>query len=144
MPNTQSAISGHGTIIEHSPADAGFVEIGELGDLTLPGVMRNEFDSTVQNRDIDSWVMGVLRRDAVTFPVFFNADLEPTHLALRQSIIDNSYDGFRITFPDGDIWIGSGFVRQLAQTAPVDGIYTGNVTVRLSGPMYINGELVGA
>ena len=143
MPNTQSAISGHGTIIEHSPNDEGYEEIGELGDLTLPGIMRNEFDSTTHNRDIDSWVMGVLRRDAITFPVFFNASLEPTHLVLRQSIIDNSYDGFRITFPDGDIWIGSGFVRQLAQTAPVDGIYTGNVTVRLSGPMFVNGVEIG-
>lgn len=139
-----AAISAHGTIIEHSPGGAGFTEIGELGDFTLPGVMRNEFDATPHNRDIDSWVMGVLRRDPITFPVFFNSATNPEHVDLRQSIIDNSFDGFRVTFPDGDIWIGSGFVRQMQQTAPVDGLFTANVTVRLSGPMYLNGTLIGA
>jgi hypothetical protein len=139
-----AAISGHGTIIEHSPGGGGFVEIGELGDFTLPGVMRNEFDATAHNRDIDTWVMGVLRREAITVPVFFNAATNPEHVALRQSIIDNRYDGFRITFPDGDVWVGSGFVRQLQQTAPVDGLYTGNVTIRLSGAMYANDQLLGA
>jgi hypothetical protein len=86
----------------------------------------------------------VLRREAITVPVFFNAATNPEHVALRQSIIDNSYDGFRITFPDGDVWVGSGFVRQLQQTAPVDGLYTGNVTIRLSGAMYANDQLLGA
>lgn len=139
-----AAISAHGTLIEHSPGGGGFVEIGELGDFTLPGVMRNEFDATPHNRDIDSWVMGVLRRDPITFPVFFNAGTNPEHVDLRDSIIANSFDGFRVTFPDGDSWVGSGFVRQMQQTAPVDGLFTANVTVRLSGPMLINGVLVGA
>lgn len=138
----QFAISSHGVIIEHSPDDTGYGEIGELGDLTLPGLTRNEFDSTPHNRDIDSWVMGVLRRDPITFPVFFNKT-EGSHEDLRSSIIANTYDGFRITFPDGDFWIGSGFVRQVSQTAPVDGILTANVTIRLSGPMYLNGTLIG-
>lgn len=138
----QNAISAHGTILYHKVGVGAFVEVGELGDFTLPGLTRNEFDSTPHNRDIDSWVMGVLRREAVTFPVFWNKQ-EATHLAMRQSIIDNSNDGFRISFPDGDDWVGSGFVRQVSQTAPVDGILAANVTVRFSGPMYVNGVLVG-
>jgi hypothetical protein len=136
------AISAHGTIIDHKVGVGSWVEVGELGDFTLPGVTRNEFDATAHNRDIDTWVMGVLRRDPVTFPVFFSA-ADASHVAMRQSIIDNSFDGFRLTFPDGDVWIGSGYVRQLQQTAPVDGLMTGNVTVRLSGAMYLNGVLIG-
>jgi hypothetical protein len=133
----QNAISAHGTLLYHNG-----VEVGELGDFTLPGLMRNEFDATTHNIDIDIWVMGVLRREPVTFPVFFNS-VEATHLALRQSIIDNTEDEFKIVFPDGDEWLGSGFVRQVSQAAPVDGILSANVTIRLSGAMLINGVGVG-
>jgi hypothetical protein len=136
------AISGHGVIIEHSPSGGGFVEIGEVGDFTLPGVMRNEFDATTHNNDIDKWVLGVLRRDPITVPVFFNAGTNPEHVTLRDSIIDNTYDGFRMTFPDGDTWLGSGFVRTMQMTAPVDGLYTANVTIRLSGAMILNGVII--
>lgn len=138
----QYAISSHGVILEHKPGAGAFTEVGELGDLSLPGMTRNEFDATPHNRDIDSWVMGVLRRDPITFPVFFNKT-EATHAALRAAIIANSNDGFRVTFPDGDLWLGSGFVKQVAQTAPVDGILTANVTIRLSGPMILNGTVIG-
>jgi hypothetical protein len=106
---------------------------------------RNEFDITSHNRDIDSYVLGVLRREAVTFPIFFdNADA--THNAstgLWSAIIANSFDGYKITQPDGAVWMFSGRVQAMAQTAPVDGIQTANVTIRPSGAFHLNGVLIG-
>lgn len=142
-------ISAHGTVIARRPGSAGlgepFTPIGELGDITMPGLSRNEFDTTSHNQDIDSYVLGVLRRDSVTFPIFFN-NADPTHDAstgLWSAIIGNTFDGYKITQPDGAVWMFSGRVQAMNQTAPVDGIQTANVTIRPSGAFYLNGTLVG-
>lgn len=137
------AISSHGTVLSFQPTPGGaFIEVGELGDISPPGLMRNEFDATVHNRDIDNWIMGVLRREPITVPVFFNRNLT-SHAGLRQLLIDNEETGYRLDFPDGDVWIGSGFVKGIQGAAPVDGIQTGNVTIRLSGNFFLNGVEIG-
>lgn len=137
------AISSHGTVLSFQPTPGGaFIEVGELGDISPPGLMRNEFDATVHNRDIDNWIMGVLRREPITVPVFFNRNLA-SHAGLRQLLIDNEETGYRLDFPDGDVWIGSGFVKGIQGAAPVDGIQTGNVTIRLSGNFFLNGVEIG-
>jgi len=143
-------ISSHGTVIERRPGpsilDADWEPIGEIGDITMPGFTRNEFETTSHNQDIDSYVLGVLRREPVTFPVFFNRN-DPTHDAatgLQHAIITNSFDGYRITAPDGQVIVFSGGVQAMTQTAPVDGVQTANVTIRPSGAFLLNGVVVGA
>lgn len=142
-------IASHGTVIARRPGSSGlggsFTPIGELGDITMPGLMRNEFDITSHNRDIDSYVLGVLRREPVTFPMFFDGN-DATHDAstgLWSAILSNTYDGYRITQPDGTVWMFSGRVQAMAQTAPVDGIQTANVTIRPSGAFFLNGVMYG-
>ena len=139
MPDS---LSSHGTLlsVELTPGGA-FTEVGELGDLTPPGLMRNEFDASTQNVDIDSWITGILRREPVTAPVFFNRN-NASHAGLRALLIANTLTGFKVDKPDGDEWVGSGFVRQITDAAPVDGIQAATLTVRLSGPFYLNGVLV--
>ena len=142
------AISSHGTLISRAAASTptNYVIIGELGDLTMPGLTRNEFDATPQNRDIDSYVAGVLRREPLQFPVFFRWD-NPTHdevSGLHQALIDNETCGWKLTAPDGGEMIFSGFVKGIVPTNPVDGIQTAQVTVRPSGPFWLNGSLIGA
>lgn len=137
------AISSHGTLLSFQATPGGsFSEVGELGDITPPGLMRNEFDASTHNRDIDSWVTGILRREAISVPVFFNKNVT-SHAELRQLLIENTETGFRLDNPDGDVWIGSGFVRQLTGANPVDGIQTAQLTIRLSGDFYLNGTLIG-
>jgi hypothetical protein len=139
--------SSHGTIIRRETTPGGpMVPIAEVGDITLPGLSRNEHETTSHNKDIDAYVGGVLRRVAPTFPLFFNMN-EPSHdhlTGLYSAIIANAYEGYEITQPDGFRWLFSGFVQNIAPTAPVDGVQTANVTIRPSGPMYINDVLVGA
>lgn len=141
-------ISSHGTIIEIKPAGSAiWTEIAELGDIQMPGFMRNESDITSQNRDIDAWVLGVLRRDPVTFPMFFNKAIA-SQLLLRTAMLDgnpvtNMTNGFRVSSPDGDVIIFSGGVKEMKQTNPVDGVQTANVVLRATGPTMVSGVVYG-
>lgn len=141
-------ISSHGTIIEIKPAGSStWTTIAEVGDMQMPGYNRNEFDITSHSKNIDSWVLGVLRRDPVTFPLFFNKAIA-SQLLLRTAMHDsvnttNMTNGFRITSPDADILIFSGGVKEMKQTAPVDGVQTANVTIRATGNFLLNGVEYG-
>lgn len=137
-------ISAHGTIIEWQPSatPGTFTVVGEIGDIQMPGLMRNEHDITSHNRDIDTFILGVLRRDPITFPMFFNKAIT-SQLLLRTAIIANDMGAIRLTAPDADIWILSGGVQAMKQTNPVDGAQTANVTFRPSGAFLLNGTPYG-
>lgn len=142
-------ISSHGTLVAKNTNAAmlTFATIAELGDLTPPEMMRNEFDATVQQRNIDNYVLGVLRRGAMTFPLnFIPTDGTHDHLTgLYKSLITEPppIEGYKITFPDGLQWILSGQVQAITPTAPVDGKLTADVTLRFSGLMMIGGVVIG-
>jgi hypothetical protein len=138
---TVNSMSGHGTIFAYQSVltPTVFTDVAELGDITPPALSRNEFDSTTQNEDIDSYVLGVLRRGAMTMPINY-IPTEPTqdHITGLQSlIIDNTVTGFRVTFPDGTAWIMSGRVQNFVPHAPNDGLMSADVTIRFSGAMKI-------
>lgn len=142
-------ISAHGTDLDYEPTPGGaFSAVAEVGDLVLPGFMRNEHDTTPHNRNIDSNVLGVLRREGITFPLFFNK-ANASHAgasSLMQLGLNEppTLTGFRITTPDGFELIFSGRVKDFKWTAPVDGVLTANVTLRATGPMKVDGTIVGA
>jgi len=142
-------ISSHGTIVSFQPAatPGTFTEIAELGDIIEPGFMRNEFDITSHNRDIDTYALGVLRRDPLSFPLFFNKAIA-SQLLLRTAQLDsnpttNMANGFMMTTPDGDTFIFSGGVKEMKGTAPVDGVRTANVVLRATGVFILNGVSYG-
>lgn len=141
-----SGISAHGTVIARQAGGTGpFVEIANIGDFTPPSLGRNDIELTTHNNDIDQYVQGVLRRSPITFPMNFIPS-DPTHdhlTGLYQSVIDHEVDGWQITFPDSSEWIFSGGVSNIVPTAPVDGALTANVTIRPTGPMIIEGVLIG-
>ncbi len=142
-----NALSGHGTVIAVQLIPGGsFTDIAEQGDITPPALTRNEFDATTQLEDIDSYVLGVMRRSPVTVGMNF-IPTEPSHdedTGLYSLMIDNVMTGWRFTFPDATVWIASGQVQNIQPTAPVDGKLSANVTIRFSGLMSINGVIVGA
>lgn len=142
MPDS---ISSHGCIfsIETTPG-GGYVEVGEVGDITDPGSLRNEFDVTTHGLDIDNYILGVHRRDPLTITVFYNHGGTSNHSALQDALDANTFMGFSMTQPDGNDWVASGFVRQITKNLPVDGPLSANVTIRMSGEFYRNGVLVGS
>lgn len=142
-----NALTSHGTLVARAPAatPTSFTTIAELGDIMPPGLSRNEFDATTQQEDIDSYAFGVLRRTPITFPLnFIPTDATQDHITgLQKSIIASTIDGWRITFPDGTVWVASGKVTKFDPKAPVDGKLAADVTVRLSGKFTINGVVIG-
>jgi hypothetical protein len=144
-------LSGHGAKIERALAATPtvFAEIAEIKDITLPGLDHNEFDATSHNRNIDAYVMGVLRRDLFTIKMnFLPSDGSQDHLTgLIKAAITNPVptDGFKITFPDNtNVWVASGQVKAVKNIVlPVDGLSTADVEVRFSGLMLINGVVIG-
>lgn len=141
------AISAHGTLIAWQPTPGGaFVEIGEIaGDIVIPALSRNEIEVTTHNDDIDAFVLGVLRRSTMTFPINYIA-ADGTHdpeTGLQHAIIVNLKTGFRVTFPDNEVVIFSGGVSNFAKRAPVDGALQADVAIRPTGLMKINDEIVG-
>jgi hypothetical protein len=137
-----NALSGHGTLIARNGTT-----IAELGDITLPELSRNEFEALTQSENIDSYILGVLRRGPVTVKMnFIPTNATHDHLTgLANAIITNSMDGYTFTVPTTPpwIWIASGQVQKMTDVAPVDGKLESDVTIRLSGKFYINGVLIG-
>lgn len=144
-------LSGHGALIQRAPVatPTTFTTIAELGDITLPGLDHNEFDALQHNQNIDSYVLGVLRRDLLTIKLnFLPSDGTHDHLTgLIKATVTNPVpmDGFKIVFPDlVNTWVASGQVKAVKNiTLPVDGLSTADAEIRFSGRMVINGVLIG-
>ncbi len=134
------AISAHGTIVavQLTPGGA-FTDIAEQGDITPPELSRNEFDATTQEKDIDSYVLGVFRRGTFTQPLNFLPDNNTQdHLTgVTKLLAENTVTGWKITYPDTTQWIMSGQVKGLKPNAPVDGKLSLDMTLRFSGLMQI-------
>jgi hypothetical protein len=148
MTDTTVAISSHGTIlaVQLTPGGA-FTDVAQVGDLTLPELMRKEFDASVHGKNIDQYVHGILRRGAFSFPInFLPTNGTHDHLTgMYKLLIDNTITGFRHTYPDAGNtqWISSGQVQAIKPKAPVDGLLSADVTLRFSGFMMINGVVIG-
>lgn len=142
-------ISSHATIIARALAATPtvYVDIAELGDFKLPKIMRKDFDASVHNKNIDTYGIGILRREAVTFPMhFIPSDSSQDHLTgLYKALIDGTFDGYKFYQTASSlIWITSGNVTAIEPDAKVEGPFSANVTLRLSGVMSINGVTIGS
>ncbi len=125
------SISAHGTIISRNGT-----EIGELHDITPPPLTRNTIEMTTQNSSDDSYVVGIRRKGELAFNVGFLPSGDASHnsmTGLVKAWNDGSKDLYLITFPDGSTWQFSGFVTNVAPTAPVDGGLEAAISVRPSG-----------
>ena len=147
------ALSGHGTKIARAPASTPtvFTDIAEMGDITFPGLSRNEFDATTQNRNIDARILGVLRRGECKVSLnFLPNNATHDHLTgLLSAMITEPppIDGYRFTFPTAagaSVWIMSGQVKAVDNIqAPVDGKLAADVTLVFSDVFTINGVVYG-
>jgi hypothetical protein len=142
-------ISAHGTIIEIKPAGSStWTEIAELGDIGGGGFTRTSIPLFTHNRDIDTYAMGILQRQELTFPMFFNKEIASQQLVqdamLNGDPATNMTNGFRMSSPDGAVLVFSGGVREMGKTFPVDGALASNVVIRPSGEFFLDGVLYGA
>src|SRR5690606_11549351 len=109
------------------------VVIGELRDITPPALTRNEFDTSTQTDDTDSYITGLLRRTPMTFNINYLPNDDGTHdheTGLNAAIIDQTKDLYGVYYPDGSGALFSGWVTNVAPNAPVDGELSAAVTIR--------------
>lgn len=144
------AISAHGTLLQRATAAAPFtfVTIAEVGDIESPELSRNEFEALTQDRNIDAYVLGVLRRGNLNLKLNFiptEATHDQTTNGLLKAMITEPppIDGYKMIFPGGITWIMSGMCKSFKITAPVDGKLAADLSIRLTDKMYIAGVLVG-
>jgi hypothetical protein len=143
------AISGHGTLLARATAALPFTytNIAEVGDIAAPGLNRNDFEALTQDRNIDAYILGVLRRNPLQLAInYLPSDGTHDHLTgMMKALITEPVpiDGWKLTFPGGIVWIMSGQIKGFDITAPVDGKLAADVTIRLSDRMYLGGVLVG-
>lgn len=126
-----NGISAHGTIIKRNGQ-----AISELKDITPPPLSRKPIDTTTQNSDDDSYVVGIRRKGELTFMVNWLPSGEASHGAtsgLLSAWAEGSKDRYDIEFPDGSVWIFSGFVSNIAPKQPVDGVQEASISIRPSG-----------
>lgn len=125
------AISAQGTIIKRNGT-----AIAELRDITPPALTRNPIETTNHNSDDDSYVVGIRRKGELQFKLGFLPSGEATHDALTgllEAWLSGSKDRYDLEYPDGAVWMFSGFVSNVAATAPVDGGLEADVSIRPSG-----------
>ena len=126
-------ISAQGTLIKRNGT-----AIAELKDITPPALSRNPLETTMHNSDIDSFVVGIRRRSELQMTINFVPDDEATHdgaTGLLKAWTDGSKDLDEIAFPDGARWFFSGFVSNIAASAPVDGVLEAQVSIRPTNGM---------
>lgn len=126
-----NAISAQGTIIHRSG-----VAIAELRDVTAPALTRNPIETTHHGESDETWVVGIRRKGTLDFELGFLPSGESTHNAvagLMKAWADKTNDLYRLAFPDGANWYFSGFVINIAPSAPVDDGLTASVSIRPSG-----------
>jgi hypothetical protein len=131
-----NGISAHGTIVKRNGT-----AIAELKDITPPALTRKPIDTTTQNSDDDSYVVGIRRKGELQFMINFLPSGEATHDAtsgLLDAWATGSKDLYEIDFPDGAVWAFSGFVTNIAPKQPVDGVQEASVSIRPSGGQVMN------
>jgi hypothetical protein len=155
MPLTQPQ-AGHGSLIAFELDPVGspgvFTNCAQLnGDIMPPGLSRPATVVTAHNNGIDTKVFGVMTREAMTWTVNWLFD-HATHSfasGLGKHMTNNTRFGVRFRGPGGttdtDEWIMSGNLTNIKQSAPVrEGARTADITYECSGPMKIEGVIVGA
>ncbi len=131
-----AGISAQGTLLARQTNGAGaFTDVSELRDFTPPALSRNALETTTHNEDDDAYIPGIRRHGDMTFTLNFVPDdaTQDHTTGLQKSWFDGSRDVYRITFPDGTMWLFSGYVTNFAPDAPVDDVLTVEVTVRPTG-----------
>ena len=126
-----NAVSAQGTIIHRNG-----VLIGELRNITPPPLSRNPIEITTHNETDAAWIVGIRRKGTLDLEVGFLPSGDATHgnvSGLIKAWTDGSKDLYRVGFTDGANWYFSGFVVNIAPSAPVDDGLVANVSIQPAG-----------
>lgn len=112
-----------------------FVDVAELRDLTPPALQRNTIDVTTHNETWDKKVAGIKRHGDLSAELNFEpSNATQDHLTgLQKSYDDGARDIWRVTYPNGEKWLFSGYITGFEPDAPVDDRLGADLTVAVTG-----------
>lgn len=112
-----------------------FNDVSELRDLTPPALTRNTIETTTHNETWDKKVVGIKRHGDLSADLNFEpSDATQDHLTgLQKSYDDGARDIWRVTYPNAEAWLFSGYVTGFEVDAPVDDRLTADLTVAVTG-----------
>jgi hypothetical protein len=143
---TITGIPAYGTLIQVQ-SDAGppvvFVNIEGVGDITGPGLTVAEVETTSHSTGapVRSWVPSLIDTGDFSFPCFWNPS-DPTQSISSPYGLESLFWSRKLTLfqlvntdPAHRTRQFRGFVKSIAETAPVAGIMTRQVALRITTPL---------
>ena|SRR5580765_3952575 len=140
-----TGIPAYGTLIQVL-ADEGppqvFVNVEGAGDISGPANSMGEIETTSHSTGapVRSFIPGLIDSGALTFPCFWNPT-DPTMsqtspFGMERLFFSRKVTLFQLVLPDPTHRTRQfpGFVNSLGETAPVAGVLTRAVSIRLTGP----------
>lgn len=126
-----------GTILsrETSLGSASFVAVANVKSFSGPSTENPEIDVTTLDSTAKEFVGGLVDYGELTMEVNFDHD-NATHQQIFSDMEASppTVTGWRITFANPTAnYTWSGFVKSFSISGEVDGVYSGSLTLRLSG-----------
>lgn len=140
------AITGVGTLFRRwDSAGSSWVSIGEVNDISGPGMSRDTVDTTHLGTagGYRTFIAGFRDPGTYTFTMNFNrTDYE----TLKADFESDTLQNYEVILPDPDntSFEFEGLVTEIPLTIPPDDKVTVDVTIKISGPVDINSGAASA
>ena len=131
----------HGTLLKlgNGGTPETFATIAEVSDLKPPQIHQEALEATSHD-STDGWKEfqgGLLDAGEVTFQIFY----QPTHAThsysagMLKDAVNRTKRNFQLVFPDAGAttWTFAALVTAFNPSAPVDGLLTADITLKVSG-----------
>lgn len=134
-----SAVSSHGTLLkvgDGTPTTEVFATIGEVKDISGPSTTVNM--EAVTSHDSNGWVEQIptlKEAGEVSFDINYHGGT--TQTSLRTDMENRTLRNFQMVLPTDpeETLAFSGYVTSWEYGAPVDGILTASLSIKLTGPV---------
>jgi len=128
------ATIGAGTAFTYTPLDVTFTSIKACKDISLPSAATDEIDITTHDSEGKEFMDGDTDFGEVGFDINYDP-AEPTHVllqALSMSKVRRDWQALMTNTP-AQVWEFQGWVKTFTLSAPVSGVYTATVAIRVTG-----------
>ena len=128
------ATTGNGTAIHYTPLTQSYTSIKACKDITMPSAATDEIEITTHDSSGKEYMDGDTDYGEVGFDINYDP-AEPTHVLLQAlSMSKDRHDWQAIMTDDGaQMWAFQGWVKTFTLTAPVSGVYTAAIAIRVTG-----------
>lgn len=115
--------------------------IGQIQDISGPALSTDTTEVTNHSSpdNTEEFVATIKRTGVISFPLVFNSG-DAAHAALFAAWEDRTKDAYVMTYPDedgvagaGDSWAFNAYCTGFGQSAPVAGVLTAAITLRVTG-----------